>query len=92
MSKPGRTNSLAFFLSLSLVGGYITVELLYFAHSVSMAAGLPIGLGLVWLCSDVLASSESKKPPGRAPDGFFRDCQQQTPVPLHSSIRLKRFR
>jgi hypothetical protein len=41
-----------------LVGGYIAVELLYFAHSVSMAAGLPIGLGLVWLFSDVLAPSE----------------------------------
>jgi hypothetical protein len=58
MSKPSRTDSMVSFLTLALVGGYIAVELLYFAHSGSMAAGLPIGLGLVWLCSDVLAPSE----------------------------------
>jgi hypothetical protein len=56
MSKTSRTDSIVSFLTLALVGGYIAVELLY--HSVSMAAGLPIGLGLVWLCSDVLAPSE----------------------------------
>jgi hypothetical protein len=65
MSKPSRTDSLVSFLTLTLVGGYIAVEMLYFAHSVSMAAGLPIGLGLVWLFSGVLAPSEWKKPPGR---------------------------
>jgi hypothetical protein len=53
MSKPSRTDSMASFLNLTLVGAYIAIELLYFAHSVPMAAGLPIGLGLVWLCSDV---------------------------------------
>jgi hypothetical protein len=58
MWKPSRKTSLASFLTLTLVGGYIAVELLYFAHLVSMAAGLPIGLGLIWLCSDVLAPSD----------------------------------
>jgi hypothetical protein len=62
MSKASRTTSLVSFPTLTLVGGYIAVELPYFAHSISMAAGLPIGLGLLWLCSDFLAPSERNKP------------------------------
>jgi hypothetical protein len=45
-----------------LIGIYMAIEVLRFARQsggwLSMAAGLPIGLGLVWLCSDGLAPSE----------------------------------
>ena len=48
--------------TLTLVAGYIAVDLAFFASSdagwLLMAAGLPIGLGAVWICSDFLAPSE----------------------------------
>jgi hypothetical protein len=62
MSKLRRTTSLASALTLLLVGIYIAINVLFFARQsegwLVMAAGLPIGLGLVWLCSDGLAPAE----------------------------------
>jgi hypothetical protein len=60
MSKIRRATSLLF--ALTLIGIYMVIDVLFFARQsggwLSMAAGLPIGLGLVWLCSDGLAPSE----------------------------------
>jgi len=59
MPKLRRTTSLVSALTLTLVGCYIAIDLLFFARQsaswLQMAAGLPIGLGLVWLCADGLA-------------------------------------
>jgi hypothetical protein len=92
MSKIRRATSLLSPLTLTLIGIYMAIDVLLFARQsggwLSMAAGLPIDLGLVWLCSDGLAPSELKKPPGRSPDGFFRNCCRPEPVPSHS-IRQK---
>jgi hypothetical protein len=49
-------------LTLTLVGIYMAIDVVFFARQsggwLSMTAGLPIGLGLVWLCSDGLVPSE----------------------------------
>jgi hypothetical protein len=62
MSKTRRATSLLSALTLTLVGIYMAIDVLFFARHggglLSMTAGLPIGLGFVWLCSDGLAPSE----------------------------------
>jgi hypothetical protein len=62
MSKTRRATSLLSALTLTLVGLYIAIDVFFFAHRsggwLSMAAGLPIGLGIVWLCSDGLAPAD----------------------------------
>jgi hypothetical protein len=62
MSKTRRATSLLSALPLTLIGIYMAIDVLFFARQdggcLSMAAGLPIGLGLVWLCSGGLAPSE----------------------------------
>jgi hypothetical protein len=56
MSKIRRATSLLSALTLALIGIYMAIDVLLFARQsggwLSMAAGLPIGVGLVWLCSD----------------------------------------
>jgi len=62
MSKTCRATSLVSALTLTLIGNYMAIDVLFFARQgggwLSMTAGLPIGLGLVWLRSDGLAPSE----------------------------------
>jgi hypothetical protein len=62
MSKIRRATSLLSALTLTLIGIDMAIDVLLFARQsggwLSMAADLPIGLGLVWLCSDGLAPSE----------------------------------
>jgi hypothetical protein len=62
MSKTCRATSLLSALTLTLIGNYMAIDVLFFARQsggwLSMTAGLPIGLGLVWLRSDGLAPSE----------------------------------
>jgi hypothetical protein len=62
VSKTRRATSLLSALTLTLIGIYMAIDVLFFARRggrwLSMTAGLPIGLGLVWLCSDGLAPSE----------------------------------
>jgi hypothetical protein len=62
MSKTRRATSVLSAPTLTLVGVYMAIDVLFFARQsggwLSMTAGLPVGLGLVWLCSDGLAPSE----------------------------------
>jgi hypothetical protein len=84
MSKPSRTTSLASFLTLTLVGGYIAVELLYFAHSgsrLSMAAGLRSGSDLSGFAQR--ASLRPNRKAVRAVTGrLFPQLPAARPVPL----------
>jgi hypothetical protein len=62
MSKIRRATGLLSAMTLTLIGIYMVIDVLFFARQsggwLSMAADLPIGLGLVWLCSDGLAPTE----------------------------------
>jgi hypothetical protein len=75
-------------LTLILVGGYIAVDLLLAVrNSLQLACDGGRSADRPWYHLALLRRPRiagiKKKPPGRSPCGFFRNCRPHTPVPLH---------